>query len=59
MEETKPLSEMSEKEQAIELIKGEINHWKHLEKGLLLNRDEVRKHIGALQFVVRTLEKIE
>lgn len=54
-EQMKEYKNLSPREQATELISAEIVHWKHLEKGLGVDMEFVKKKIGGLQFVQRVI----
>lgn len=49
--------DMTPKQQAKELLEAEISHWKHLEKGLGLSADFVKRKIGAIRFISEVLDK--
>ena len=55
---SQPKPQASDKERAIMIVKGEIEHWRYLEKGIGVNKEIVAKKIGALRFVIGQLEKL-
>jgi hypothetical protein len=58
MEKKKPEKKLSDKERAVLILKGEIAHWRHLEKGLGADKSLIAKKIGAIRFVMGLVEKL-
>lgn len=50
--------ELNQKDRATLILEGEIAHWRHLEKGLGVDKTYISKKIGSLRMVLDLIKQL-
>ncbi|OGI38891.1 MAG: hypothetical protein A2612_01555 [Candidatus Moranbacteria bacterium RIFOXYD1_FULL_44_12] len=52
------IAQLTDKERALLILKGQIATWRHLEKVFLIDQAKIAKKVGAIRFVSGLIEKM-